>query len=600
MSDAVPDDWAALPPGPQLGARLALIDPHTAEDEELPALLAAQYRQLAYQQSQLWAVAAEMAVRAPSVGLPGNRWWTGQRIFDNAVDEVRAELVLTRRSAGSEVAHACAVAAQPRIAGALATGLIDRQKAIVLADGCADLSGVQTDKLLDEVLPTARTVTATGLADRVRRTAIALDPAWARRRYTDAVRERKVVGYLNSDGSATLAGQNLPAEDAAAAGARVDALADAAKRAGAAARIDHLRAEVFLGLLDGRWTGRDTTSIVTDLLRQYPKVLESADQTDERPAAPRAAVAKAAPEPSRVATGTDASAADAEVAERDGVAVHLRVGLATLLGLDERPGEIAGWGIVPADVALRVAARQHAAEWRYAILDDHGRLLSDGITRHRPGSLTVRRRGRRRRTTAAGIVELHVPLALLADPRSVDAHPEWARVLADLARQYARREPIVQDPTARFPGRRLRRRSQTLFQRCVFPGCRRPATDCDIDHRREYARGGATAEANLQPGCRHDHQLKTSRGWSLIRPDEHTYVWRTPFGREHIVAVDPVAAPLPEPIPRQLPPEFVPPEQKHAPASYQPHVRRRRAGGRPIADSPRAGAIEHGPDPPPF
>jgi hypothetical protein len=87
-----------------------------------------------------------------------------------------------------------------------------------------------------------------------------------------------VVGYLNPDGTATLAGQNLPAEDAALAGARVDALADAAKRAGAAAKIDHLRAEVFLGLLDGRWTGMTQQQIITELQRQYPKPADTPDQ----------------------------------------------------------------------------------------------------------------------------------------------------------------------------------------------------------------------------------------------------------------------------------------------------------------------------------
>jgi hypothetical protein len=58
--------------------------------------------------------------------------------------------------------------------------------------------------------------------------------------------------------------------------------------------------------------------------------------------------------------------------------------LGTLLGRDDQPGEIAGWGPVPASVARTLTARARTGEWRYAILDGDGRLLFDGTTRHRP------------------------------------------------------------------------------------------------------------------------------------------------------------------------------------------------------------------------
>jgi hypothetical protein len=465
--------------------------------------------------------------------------------------------------------------------------VIDRQRAIVLVEGSWDLTPTQTDALLDEVLAVVGTMTATGLADKVRRVAIGLDPAWAKRRYADAVRERKVVGYLNRDGSATLAGHNLPAEDAAAAGARVDALADAAKRAGAAAKIDHLRAAVFLGLLDGHLSGMTKQQIVTELVRLYPK------PADAEPADAGLAMPVAAP--------SAAAAAEAE----DWYGSHLRVALGTLLGLDERAGDIAGWGVVPAEVARRMAGRQLSAEWRYAILDDQGRLLFDGITSRRPCTATParRRNGRSNSGLRGGIVELHVPLALLTDPKVAAQHPQWAGVLADLAGQYARQQPIGQDPAARFPGRRLRRRTHTFFQHCVFRGCRRPASDCDADHRREHSCGGLTTEANLQPGCDHDHELKTTRGWRLIRRDRHTYVWISPLGRTHVVTIDPIAAPLPAPVPRQLPPELAIPADQLADLepSYQPTDRHGRAPrAQPTCDRRTTWRSESDPDPPPF
>lgn len=261
---------AGRPTGPELCAELALLNPHSASDEQLLDLISAESRQLAYQQARLWAAESELGTRDPSANLPGSRW-SPQQIFDSAAEELRAELLLTRRSAKRELEDAAAVSALPRVLDALAAGLIDRRRALVLTDGCWDLTAAQCDALLSELLPIAGRVTATELAEQVTRIAMALDPAWAEHRYRQAVRERKVVGYLNQDGTAVLSGQNLPADQAAMACARVDALADAAKRAGAAGKIDYLRAELFLGLLDGRFHGMTERAIIAELIRLFPK-----------------------------------------------------------------------------------------------------------------------------------------------------------------------------------------------------------------------------------------------------------------------------------------------------------------------------------------
>jgi hypothetical protein len=293
MSSNSPDGLGESPTGPELGMRLASIDLAATLDEPLLEVLNAEYRQLAYQQARVWAVMAELAVRDPTPNLqPGVRW-TSAEIFASAIDEVRAELLLTRRSAEREVTYADEVARLPRVAQALRDGLIDRTRAIVLAETCFDLTDQQVTVLLDEVLPKAGRRTATELAEAVKRIAIALDPAWAERRYKEAVRDRKVVGYLNCDGSATVSGQNLPAGEAAMACARVDALAGAAKRAGARAKIDHLRADVFLGLLDGSFHGMTEAAIIADLQRRYPKPSPVVDERAAPAAAERPAPAAA-------------------------------------------------------------------------------------------------------------------------------------------------------------------------------------------------------------------------------------------------------------------------------------------------------------------
>ena len=64
----------------------------------------------------------------------------------------------------------------------------------------------------------------------IARLAIALDPEWVRRRYEAALRNRRVVGKPNPDGTGTLTGHDLPADEVAAACAHLDALAARPRR----------------------------------------------------------------------------------------------------------------------------------------------------------------------------------------------------------------------------------------------------------------------------------------------------------------------------------------------------------------------------------
>ena len=59
---------------------------------------------------------------------------------------------------------------------------------------------------------------------------------------------------------------------------------------------------------------------------------------------------------------------------------------------------------------------------------------------------------------------------------------------------------------------------------CTFPGCRQPATRCEIDHRIPYdhtrstgdqAGDNQTCEANLHSLCKHHHQAKTEGWWNV-------------------------------------------------------------------------------------
>ncbi|MEO8888265.1 MAG: DUF222 domain-containing protein [Jatrophihabitantaceae bacterium] len=63
--------------------------------------------------------------------------------------------------------------------------------------------------------------------------------------------------------------------------------------------------------------------------------------------------------------------------------IQVTVALSTLLGLDEQPGELDGYGPVPADLALRMAA-EDGATWRRLVTDNLGHLLDYGRTTYRP------------------------------------------------------------------------------------------------------------------------------------------------------------------------------------------------------------------------
>ena len=72
-------------------------------------------------------------------------------------------------------------------------GRIDRGKAVVFADYLDPAYGVtakQTAAILARILPVAPRLTTAQLRGRLWRAVVAVDPGWARRRYTRAVRGR--------------------------------------------------------------------------------------------------------------------------------------------------------------------------------------------------------------------------------------------------------------------------------------------------------------------------------------------------------------------------------------------------------------------------
>ncbi len=163
--------------------------------------------------------------------------------------------------------------------------------------------------------------------------------------------------------------------------------------------------------------------------------------------------------------------------------------------------------------------------------------------------------GTRHKTRSSGAVHLTVDLDTLA---GLTDHPGelngFGPVIADIARNVADHQPdaqwryIVTDTatgeplhtgtTRRRPTASQRRTVEAQDQTCVFPGCRMPAADCDLDHRTSWAEGGATIPGNLGPLCRPDHRLKHA-GWTLERLTQGKYRWTSRLGHTYTTSPKP-------------------------------------------------------------
>ena len=543
---------AAVPPGPELSAALGTLDPAGVPSNGVVEVLRAQARQCAHEQARLWATLVEVGL-ADAADRDGPAGRAGA-VADWAAGEIAAALTWTHRTADWELGLAdVVVRGLPDVFAALSAGLIDRGKAVVFAqhlDPAHGLTPAQTHGILARLLPVAPTLTTSQLRGRLWRAVLAIDPGWARRRYARAVRARAVTAVLADDGTVTVTGSGLPADEAAVACARVDRLAEAAKRAGHPGRVGQIAADVYLGLLDGRFHGRSEDQIIAALLRE--------PRHEDRPDTPEATRTDepGGAEPS----SSEAGSSEAGTDEPARVGIEVRVGLTTLLGLDERPGEIPGLGPVLAPVARAVVARQlRGAEWRFAVTDDEGHLLLAGVTRRRPSGLLNAAESAGGRRCRGGNVELQVSAAQL-DRLALESHlaggpaPDWAGVVTDIATQYAGRHAVLagldERPDDRFPAAALARHIQVRDRTCSHPGCRRPARRCDLDHTHDHARGGATVSKNLGPGCGRHHRFKHELGWRLAQPSPGIFEWTSPLGQVYRTRGEPIAPPLPEALSR--------------------------------------------------
>ena len=158
--------------------------------------------------------------------------------------------------------------------------------------------------------------------------------------------------------------------------------------------------------------------------------------------------------------------------------------------------------------------------------------------------------GSRSGSGSKGVVDIKADLETLArlndDPGDLGG---YGPVIADIARRVADQshdaewrftvtDPVTGQPfatgvTPRRPTTSQRRHVETRDPSCVFPGCRMPSTECDVDHTIAHADGGPTTVSNCAPLCRHDHGCKHKHGWTYRRLPNGDYRWTTKLGLKY-------------------------------------------------------------------
>jgi hypothetical protein len=410
------------------------------------------------------------------------------------------------------------------------------------------------------VLPTAATRTPSRVRELVDREVARIDPDAAARREQAARRCRGVRGERGQNGMGTLRA-DVSAPDAEVTFQVLDRIAAAVQAAGLAAGRgrSQIRADVFTDLFkdlaatgqanfdaagapgdigsshagsgannrpddgaDGTDAGADTTadrafadgasSVAADTSPIDSDFPDTADtgctdtgctDTDSAHARPAAVAGEDNAATDRTAASMMQAAADRASGRRAGarwavpVCVNVYVLASTLAGWDDEPAELAGHGVISADLARALA--QSAETIR-------------AIAVHPPPS--------------AG-----PPDAAPPGPE----RPEWTATghSADPIRSRWCGSVLDAGRTARSAPKATADHVVTRDRICTFTGCRARAEKCDLDHRLPWDRGGATCPCNQDPLCRFHHLIKTFTPWRAVPGPDGALVWTSPIGRHY-------------------------------------------------------------------
>jgi hypothetical protein len=304
-----------------------------------------------------------------------------------AADEIGLALRLSVGTASARLDQARRLAVElPDTLQAWEEGRLDRTKVRAVLDATESLDPPTAAAVAARVLPKAAEQTAGQLRAALARAVIAVDPEGASRRHEKARRGRRVGVDPDRDGMAWLRAL-LPAPDALAS---YEWLTRLARGMGAEdpRRMDERRADLLVALLTGRLTITPSTPADTPVPASAPAESADIDTADTADTDTVPASGSAADLPERATNTAPRPAAQQPLPSMPQPVnpgkplVQVVVPLDTLTGACEQPGELVGYGPIPAELARRIAAD---GVWRRLVTDPlSGALLDYGRTTYRP------------------------------------------------------------------------------------------------------------------------------------------------------------------------------------------------------------------------
>ncbi|MGH3906693.1 MAG: DUF222 domain-containing protein [Pseudonocardiaceae bacterium] len=380
VSACAPSGWVAL----ELDH--ATADPAGLSDATLIDAIVGFDRVSSWASARQAGLLAEFARRrSPDYSQP-TRCDVPSRGSDAAPDEVGLALRLSRTTATGRLIMAQTLAADlPATLAAWQAGTIDVLKARAITETSYVLAPEQRGALEARVLPRAGTQTLSQLRACLARAVLAIDPEGAAERHARRRQDRRVVLNPDADGMATLWAL-LSAPDATAA---YQHLCQLARDLGAEdpRGMDARRADLLTDLLTGRRcaaTPRSTDDDCTPGTAAERTPATSGDPADPHTTTPHTTTPQT---PDADPDTPDQSGHDCPTTRPTSTGpskplISVIVPITTLMGLDEQPGDLIGYGPIPAPLAREIAA---GGTWRRLLTDPaSGTLLDYGRSTYTP------------------------------------------------------------------------------------------------------------------------------------------------------------------------------------------------------------------------
>lgn len=287
-----------------------------------------------------------------------------------AREEVAAALSISCRSASNEVRSALQLCARSRTHHALANGELTTRAARAVVDATFTLDSPQLAEIERVVIDRVKGKKPAAVRQAVNRAVHALYPAQQAVQHETATKDRCVAMYPAEHGMATIEA-HLPCHEANFIFANLTTAAHLLK--------DHDRAT----LKENGLPTNDLASLGNyraDALLALTRVAHVARHTPDQPNSsdPVAVLRDALVQ----ADCGELTAYAPDTAHASDTAVtHVVIDLPTALGLADNPGELLGYGPIPAQLARELATDN---SWQRWITDDTGSLINTGTLRYRP------------------------------------------------------------------------------------------------------------------------------------------------------------------------------------------------------------------------